>query len=274
MNPRPLRRRPPCQADFPAVKFAYLASADGVDENLLVLFHGLGDNPANFLSFGAKMQLPQTALLAIRGPSPIPYFDDGTGWFPAFDQLGEEISWSSPQASTGVQNTRKLLVEFFRACLIEKSPGSGIGWPPGQIFLLGFAQGGTIALDLALWGDLDAPGPGPAPILCGGVISIAGGLFDAASCVRASLPVERRQLWALVTKDDSIDASVGLGTRQLSRLKSLLEDHVQVEVISGKQGISMPNSHAEMSMIFQFLGAHLALRNLKLEAMSDVVQIN
>ncbi|KAI9193243.1 uncharacterized protein BJ171DRAFT_530895 [Polychytrium aggregatum] len=205
------------------------------------------------------MQLPQTALLAIRGPSPIPYFDDGTGWFPAFDQLGEEISWSSPQASTGVQNTRKLL----------KSPGSGIGWPPGQIFLLGFAQGGTIALDLALWGDLDAPGPGPAPILCGGVISIAGGLFDAASCVRASLPVERRQLWALVTKDDSIDASVGLGTRQLSRLKSLLEDHVQVEVISGKQGISMPNSH-----IFQFLGAHLALRNLKLEAMSDVVQIN
>lgn len=42
----------------------------------------------NFINFGKKMQLPQTALLAIQGPASIPYFDQGTGWYPAFDDQG------------------------------------------------------------------------------------------------------------------------------------------------------------------------------------------
>jgi hypothetical protein len=43
--------------------FEYVPAASGIDANLLVLLHGLGDTCRNFLSFGTGMQLPQVRRL-------------------------------------------------------------------------------------------------------------------------------------------------------------------------------------------------------------------
>lgn len=86
-NAKPLKKTPPSKNS--SLPFVYTASPDGIDENLLILFHGLGDNPTNFIQFGKKMRLPQTACLAIKAPFPIPFFDEGTSWFSSFDACGE-----------------------------------------------------------------------------------------------------------------------------------------------------------------------------------------
>ena len=66
------------------MEYRFEHSFDGIDQNLLILFHGLGDSALNFLKFAQNMRLPQTALLSIQGPNEIP-FCQGKGWFPAFD---------------------------------------------------------------------------------------------------------------------------------------------------------------------------------------------
>lgn len=45
---------------LPFKEFSYHPSADGVNENVLVLFHGLGDSYKPFETLGLRMQLPQT----------------------------------------------------------------------------------------------------------------------------------------------------------------------------------------------------------------------
>lgn len=38
------------------------------------------------------MQLPQTAALALAGPSEVPFTDGGRAWFHSFDQEGNPIT--------------------------------------------------------------------------------------------------------------------------------------------------------------------------------------
>jgi hypothetical protein len=61
VKPRPRASAIPCQ-------FHYAPSADGTDENLLVLLHGLGDTHLPFAKLGRSLSLPQTAVLALCAP--------------------------------------------------------------------------------------------------------------------------------------------------------------------------------------------------------------
>ncbi|KAL7468685.1 hypothetical protein ACHAXS_008922 [Conticribra weissflogii] len=45
--------------------YSYRHSPDGVDENLLIFFHGAGDTHIPFDNLGRKMELPQTAILSL-----------------------------------------------------------------------------------------------------------------------------------------------------------------------------------------------------------------
>jgi predicted esterase len=147
------------------LKYVYRHSADGIDENLLILFHGLGDKAGNFVNFGIKMNLPQTAVMAIQGPDKIPFFEEsevGTGWWPAYDPVtGDDLPVTSKVALDGIRKTRKLLTEF-----LDKL---GKVWLPGNIFLFGFSQGGSCALDLALRSSTGR---------VGGIVSVAGWLEE------------------------------------------------------------------------------------------------
>lgn len=61
----------------------YVPSADGVEENLLVMLHGRGDRPEPYAQLARKMALPQTSALAISGPLPVPFTENGKAWFQA-----------------------------------------------------------------------------------------------------------------------------------------------------------------------------------------------
>ena len=58
---------PPRESVIP-VPFSYTPSDDGVDENLLILLHGLGDTHVPFANLGKQLKLPQTATLSLRAP--------------------------------------------------------------------------------------------------------------------------------------------------------------------------------------------------------------
>lgn len=58
---------PPTESAIP-VPFSYTPSNDGVDENLLILLHGLGDTHVPFANLGRQLKLPQVATLALRAP--------------------------------------------------------------------------------------------------------------------------------------------------------------------------------------------------------------
>lgn len=59
----------------------YVKSADGIEENLLLMLHGRGDCPKPYAQLARKMELPQTSALAIPGPLPVPFTDNGRAWF-------------------------------------------------------------------------------------------------------------------------------------------------------------------------------------------------
>jgi hypothetical protein len=59
-------------------------SADGVDENLLVLLHGFGDGCEGFARLARSMALPQTAWLSLAGPLALqrtPLRLPGAAWY-------------------------------------------------------------------------------------------------------------------------------------------------------------------------------------------------
>jgi len=67
--------RSPIRAQLPAELniFTWRTSPDGVNSNLLILLHGLGDTEKRFADFGKQMALPQTAVVALRAPLPLPF---------------------------------------------------------------------------------------------------------------------------------------------------------------------------------------------------------
>ncbi|KAJ3054328.1 hypothetical protein HK097_002051 [Rhizophlyctis rosea] len=256
------RKEPPSQKDVPDLKFVYSSSNDSIDENLLVLFHGLGDTPENFINFGKKMNLPQTAIIAIRGPIPIPYFEE-TGWFAAYDRMGEEVPQAHPEVIRTLHQTRTTLTSFFPKHIISSSAESSKGWLPRKIFLLGFSQGGAAAIDFALYSGING---------LGGVISISG--WPAAEWYKGEAGVRSEGLKVLITqgrKDQVVPAS--LITSGHTFLKSAVgESNLEVVHIEGK-GHAMPSTEAEVRTIMKFFGTNLFLRNIALETTPGIVEV-
>ena len=111
--------------------------------NLLLLLHGLGDQPAPFASLARKLALPQTASLALRAPHPLPAAIQGscqgTCWMESFEENGELISASAGHA----RRLRSLERECIpRLCELITTLAR-YGWPAHRCYLFGYSQGGT-----------------------------------------------------------------------------------------------------------------------------------
>lgn len=137
----PTMFRPGCISDL---RFQH--SEDGVDENLLVLLHGLGDSAAGFARFGAGMELPQTAVLSLSGPQTVPVVG-GHAWFTALDSDSlEPVSMRYPHSVRAADV--HTLVPLLYASLLDIAAARRITLD--HVHLLGFGDGGTVALHLAL----------------------------------------------------------------------------------------------------------------------------
>ncbi|PSC68906.1 malonate-ligase [Micractinium conductrix] len=140
---------PPTAAMLPALlksgPWEYMPAADGTNENLLLLFHGLGDRPAAFAALARRMALPQTAALALGGPQEVPFSEGGRSWHTAFTDDFELI-----QGRPGEQRRTRSLREVVAALQqLLAALHDRCGYPPRCVHLLGFSQGGTVALELA-----------------------------------------------------------------------------------------------------------------------------
>ncbi|SOV01902.1 uncharacterized protein UDID_08185 [Ustilago sp. UG-2017a] len=157
----------------------YAQSPSGVDSNLLILLHGLGDSDAGFFNLGKNLQntLPQTAVLAIQAPHAVPFLDGGKHWmwYPSFDQFGELLT--QPNPSTTLQNMVSVLEHLTEKC----------GWSPSSIHIFGFGQGATIALEtLVSWSKTH---PNPTERL-GSIVSISGEILShPATTITTATPV-------------------------------------------------------------------------------------
>jgi predicted esterase len=214
------------------LKTIFSDSKDKVNSNLLILLHGIGDTSENFNKFGTALQLPQTAILSVKAPCPIPYFDTETSWFPAFDMKGEELPTDAEVVHQGWNKTRELLIDLLKGfCIYNKLENTG--WPSERIFILGFGQGGQVALDLAIRLSNETS--------FGGVISISGYL-DLTS-FQASGQAEKIKGILLIGKEEN-----GIES-QLSLMRGKLE---KVDQIVFPRGLSMPSTALEMRSIHTF----------------------
>jgi hypothetical protein len=95
-GPAPAARAAPAPTKPPAAPRCCLQpSQDGVNYNLLILLHGLGDRPGPFARLAQQLALPQTASLALPGPAEVPETDGGRAWHTAFDGDWEllQVRW-------------------------------------------------------------------------------------------------------------------------------------------------------------------------------------
>ncbi|GAC97885.1 hypothetical protein PHSY_005473 [Pseudozyma hubeiensis SY62] len=118
--------------------YHFSPAPSGVDSNLLILFHGLGDTDRGFFNLGQSLQktLPQTAVLTLQAPLRVPFLEgDHWTWYPAFDQFAELLT--KPNPTETVANLTCVLQHLVGKC----------GWRSSSIHIFGFGQGATLALE-------------------------------------------------------------------------------------------------------------------------------
>lgn len=139
-----VRKPPPKESAIP-VPFSYTPSDDGIDENLLIFLHGLGDTHIPFAKLGRQLKLPQTATLSIRAPEKIPFlYEEAYQWYTSFDGFGELIERPDPTSAMILLSA--VIKHLVRDC----------EWTMNRIHLFGFGQGGSVAVQYAIhhWNDL------------------------------------------------------------------------------------------------------------------------
>ncbi|KAF9362297.1 hypothetical protein BGX34_006437 [Mortierella sp. NVP85] len=257
-GPAPIRKVPP-EARCTSLKFEYQPSADGVDENLVFFFHGLGDkiNPG-FVQLAQSMQLPQTATCCVQAPTPIPLLEqEGWQWFPSFNNMtGELLGPSSPERMLQVkQLVRPQLIKLLRHCIDHCK------FDPRKIVLFGFSQGGEIALDLAAFGNLNLRA----------VVSVAGYLMEESHNVE---PVGKQNTRVLILQGDKDEQRpVREAKDRFKYIQRMFgKDNTEQKIVDG-MGHGMPNNESGWRPLMEFFARNLDHRDLGLEGMTDVFEI-
>ncbi|EJD48981.1 hypothetical protein AURDEDRAFT_143856 [Auricularia subglabra TFB-10046 SS5] len=226
------RVKPPPTRKGLGVPFVYNPSADGTDENLLILLHGRGDTEAPFGKLGKSLNLPQTATLALRGPQRIPWLDeDGFEWYISFDELGYDRANPDPTPALAALSTA--LAHLTSHC----------GWAPERVHLFGFAQGGSVAGEFAV--------RQPAGKQLGSVVSVCGPLLSFPS-LKPTKCATRVMLWDRVNAESpkkAADDAVKAWRRGFERVVS-----------ETRQGEGMPRNRDEWTPIMAFWSDVLATR--------------
>ncbi|KAF9195702.1 hypothetical protein BGZ50_003872 [Haplosporangium sp. Z 11] len=256
-GPSPLRKATPL-ATCTSLKFHYQPSEDGVDENLVIFFHGLGDKiEPNFVKLAQSLQLPQTATCCIQAPTPVPYLEEeGWQWFPSFNNLtGELLGPESPERMIQVkQLVRPALVKFLKHCVDH------CGFSSRKISLFGFSQGAQIALDVAAFGGVDLRA----------VISVAGYFMEESQNETPATTLNTNVLIVQGDKDDL--RPVKEAKDKFKYIQRIFGKANAEQIIVEGMGHSMPSNEPGWRALMQFFAKILDSRSTGLENMTDVFE--
>ncbi|KAJ5689217.1 hypothetical protein N7462_003609 [Penicillium macrosclerotiorum] len=231
----------PIPADFPSKLTVTItsppnASPSTPSPNILLLLHGIGDTAVGFTAFGRAMSLPETTVVTVQAPAPLPFDLGGFHW-------GDDVAFDSTTGAldmdAGLARSTATL-----AAVVRDTLGQKCGYRRREILILGFGQGGMAGLAVAR--ELSADG-GEA---LGGVISIGApyALSGARTGAKSRTPV------LLVAGRDSSVVSEGA----VRRTKDVFE-FVEVSWYA-RRGDGMPSSREEMLPVMQFLARRLRSR--------------
>ncbi|KAF8340602.1 uncharacterized protein EI90DRAFT_3143918 [Cantharellus anzutake] len=242
----PKTKPTPEAKSFP-LKFTYSNSEDGIDENLLVLLHGLGDTETPFAGLARRLRLPQTATLSLRAPDRIPFFDeDAFQWYRSFDLSGELLE--RPDPTPALEILDRVIEHLTVKC----------SWPINRIHLFGFAQGGSVASELALrlWRKKGSDG-GSVLSSIASVVSIDGPLLSYPTfkppCATPAVYFHRSQ------QGNSAEVA------------AFQKGFADMRVLKAPVGGGMPKSKEEWSGVIQFWGRVLASRMPDMEGLHPII---
>jgi phospholipase/carboxylesterase len=131
-------------------------------KRLMVMLHGLGDSIEGYRWMPEALKLPWLNFLLVNAPDEC---YGGFSWFDYPDHIGP-----------GVLRSRKLLFD-----LLDDLRGRG--FPPDQITLGGFSQGGLMAMDVGL----------RYPHRLAGLVDISGWIFEIETLLKELSSVAREQ---------------------------------------------------------------------------------
>lgn len=234
----------PVQSDFPSHTVTVTPSpGPSPSPNILLLLHGIGDSAAGFTAFGRALNLPETTVVTMQAPNPLPFDFGGFHW-------GDDVSFDSRTGAldmdAGLTRSTRKLIDLVRGTLVQKC-----GYRLREILILGFGQGGMAGLTLAR--ELGTPSSTTSseenePLA--GVISI--GAPYPLSGQRAGS--KNRTPVLLVSGRDSAVVSDGA----VSRTKEVFE-FVESSRYTRK-GDGMPSNRGEMMPVMQFFARRLRSR--------------
>ncbi|KAL4896012.1 Alpha/Beta hydrolase protein [Aspergillus ambiguus] len=207
--------------------------------NLLLLLHGLGDTSASFTSLARALNLPETTILTLQAPTPLPFDLPGFHW-------GDDVSFDSTTGGLDMdagfaRATRVLVDDVVHGVLVRKC-----GYALRDILVLGSGQGGMAALVAAreLGRSPHSTSDGGA---LAGVVSIGAPYPLSGSTVGA----KNRSPVLLVAGRES--RAVGDGA--VRRTKEVFE-FVELHRYA-RRGDGMPQNRDEMFPVMQFFARRL-----------------
>ncbi|RDW61884.1 alpha/beta hydrolase [Aspergillus mulundensis] len=215
--------------------------------NILLLLHGLGDTHTPFTRLASQLSLPETTVLTIRAPNPLPFDLPGFHW-------GDDINFDSRTGALDMDAgfdkvTRLLLKDVISDVLV------GIcGYKLNEILVWGFGQGGMVGAVLAASLHERSRSEGGGGGELGGVISIgapyplslAGKVNkDGSGKGKSRTPI------LLVYGRDS-EAVTESAVKRTQDVFAFVETHEYK-----RRGDTMPRSREEMTPIMRFLGRRL-----------------
>ncbi|KAF7868438.1 hypothetical protein EAF04_004970 [Stromatinia cepivora] len=241
-----------------------LPSKDGKNTNILILLHGLGDTKDGFTQLARNLSLPQTASLIPQAPTPIPALITGSDT-PSF-HWARDLEFDSTTGSLDLDADLTPSITFLTS-IIEVLMKT-CNYPPRNIFLFGFGQGGMLALSaLAKASFLDGNGDGNKEL--GGVISI-GGRLPASFSPPSNSKSGGKEKGKGKIKTPVLVAGGNRNTEitrtALDKIKSTFAD---VEYVKWeREGDGMMRGRDEVLPLMRFWGRRLRMGTL--EGMSEI----
>ncbi|KAJ5919948.1 hypothetical protein N7454_009783 [Penicillium verhagenii] len=218
----------PTQSDFPSSLTVTITlppnPTSSPSPNILLLLHGLGDSAAGFTPFGRALHLPETTVLTVQAPAPVPFDLGGFHW-------GDDVAFDS---STGGLDMDAGLTRS--PAILIKDLVQGV---------LGGMAGLSLARKLERGG-----GEGVEAEPLAGVISIGAPypLSGSRAGSKSRTPV------LLVSGRDSVVVS----DEAVRRTKQVFE-FVEVSRYA-RRGDGMPSNRDEMLPVMQFFARRLRSR--------------